>query len=75
MRMLYWRTGSCGFRRECRGCTCRSIPSFTSLAQAQGSRAIGVVLSGDASDGSQGVRMIKGEFGLTFAQDEGSGAP
>jgi two-component system CheB/CheR fusion protein len=45
---------------------------FTSLAQAQGSRAIGIVLSGNASDGSQGVRMIKGDFGLTFAQDEAS---
>jgi two-component system CheB/CheR fusion protein len=45
---------------------------FTSLARAQGSRAIGIVLSGNASDGSQGVRMIKGDFGLTFAQDEAS---
>jgi len=43
---------------------------FTSLAVAQGSRAIGVVLSGNASDGSQGLRMIKGEYGITFAQDE-----
>jgi two-component system CheB/CheR fusion protein len=45
---------------------------FASLARAQGSRAIGIVLSGNASDGSQGVRMIKGDFGLTFAQDEAS---
>jgi two-component system CheB/CheR fusion protein len=45
---------------------------FHSLAQAQGSRAIGIVLSGNASDGSQGVRAIKGECGLTFAQDEAS---
>jgi two-component system CheB/CheR fusion protein len=45
---------------------------FTSLARVQGSRAIGVILSGNASDGSQGVRAIKEECGLTFAQDEAS---
>lgn len=43
---------------------------FRSLAQVQGSRAIGVILSGNASDGSLGVRAIKAECGLTFAQDE-----
>jgi two-component system, chemotaxis family, CheB/CheR fusion protein len=43
---------------------------FRSLAHVQGSRAIGVVLSGNASDGSLGVRAIKAECGLTFAQDE-----
>jgi two-component system CheB/CheR fusion protein len=43
---------------------------FESLARAQGGRAVGIVLSGNASDGSCGVRAIKGECGLTFAQDE-----
>jgi len=43
---------------------------FRSLAQIQGSRAIGVILSGNASDGSLGVRAIKAECGITFAQDE-----
>ncbi len=43
---------------------------FRSLARIQGSRAIGVVLSGNASDGSLGVRAIKAECGITFAQDE-----
>ncbi|HYZ87080.1 MAG TPA: chemotaxis protein CheB, partial [Bryobacteraceae bacterium] len=43
---------------------------FRSLADVQGSRAIGVVLSGNASDGSLGVRAIKAECGITFAQDE-----
>ena len=43
---------------------------FQSLAKTQGSRAIGVVLSGNASDGSLGIRAIKAECGLTFAQDE-----
>ena len=45
---------------------------FRSLAKVQGSRAIGVVLSGNASDGSLGVRAIKAECGITFAQDESS---
>ncbi|HEX4169249.1 MAG TPA: chemotaxis protein CheB [Bryobacteraceae bacterium] len=43
---------------------------FRSLASVQGSRAIGVVLSGNASDGSLGLRAIKAECGLTFAQEE-----
>src|SRR5207302_10282810 len=33
---------------------------FNSLATEQGSRSIAIVLSGTASDGSQGVRAIKG---------------
>ncbi len=43
---------------------------FQSIAKIQGSRAIGVVLSGNASDGSLGVRAIKAECGITFAQSE-----
>ncbi len=43
---------------------------FRSLAEVQGSRAIGIVLSGNASDGSLGLRAIKAECGMTFAQDE-----
>ncbi len=43
---------------------------FQSLAHVQGARAIAIVLSGNASDGSQGVKAIKQECGLTFAQDE-----
>jgi two-component system CheB/CheR fusion protein len=45
---------------------------FRSLARVQGGRAIGVILSGTASDGSQGVKAIKEECGITFAQDEAS---
>ena len=45
---------------------------FCSLAKVQGSRAIGVVLSGNASDGSLGLKAIKAECGITFAQDESS---
>ncbi len=42
---------------------------FRSLAADQGSNAIGVILSGTASDGTRGMSAIKGEGGLTFAQD------
>lgn len=42
---------------------------FRSLAADQGSNAIGVVLSGTASDGTLGLSAIKGEGGITFAQD------
>jgi two-component system, chemotaxis family, CheB/CheR fusion protein len=41
---------------------------FRSLAQDQGERAIGIVLSGTGSDGSLGVRAIKGEGGMVMAQ-------
>ena len=45
------------------------IDSFlTSLAEHAQSRAIGVVLSGTASDGATGVREIKAAGGITFAQ-------
>ncbi|MGO9892970.1 MAG: chemotaxis protein CheB, partial [Bryobacteraceae bacterium] len=42
---------------------------FRSLAQDQGERAIGIVLSGTGSDGTQGVRAIKGEGGMAMAQE------
>ena len=40
-----------------------------SLAADQGERAIGVILSGAASDGAQGLAAVKSEGGVTFAQD------
>src|SRR6266516_4840253 len=46
---------------------------FRSLAEDQGSRAIGVILSGTASDGSHGASAIKSEGGIVFAQDESAG--
>ncbi len=45
---------------------------FRSLAQDQHERAIGVILSGTGSDGSQGLLAIKGEGGMVMAQDPDS---
>lgn len=43
---------------------------MTSLAQAERENAIGIVLSGTGSDGTQGVKAIKAKGGITFAQDQ-----
>jgi two-component system CheB/CheR fusion protein len=42
------------------------------LAEAEGPHAIGVVLSGNGSDGTQGLLAIKAAGGITCAQDEKS---
>jgi two-component system CheB/CheR fusion protein len=41
---------------------------FSSLAQDQCQFAVGIIMSGTGSDGSQGVRAIKNEGGLVMAQ-------
>jgi two-component system, chemotaxis family, CheB/CheR fusion protein len=43
-----------------------------SLAVGHGSDAIGVILSGTGSDGTLGLAAIKGEAGITFAQEPSS---
>ena len=43
-----------------------------SLAEDQGANAIGVILSGSGSDGALAMQTIKGEGGITFAQDDES---
>ena len=42
---------------------------FISLAEAMGTRAVGIVLSGYDGDGTEGCRQIKAKGGKTFAQD------
>lgn len=42
---------------------------FSSLASAQGQQAIGIVLSGMGSDGTEGLQAIKNLGGLTLAQE------
>lgn len=43
---------------------------FCSLAERQKGDAIGIILSGSAHDGTIGMKAIKAEGGLTFAQDD-----
>jgi two-component system, chemotaxis family, CheB/CheR fusion protein len=51
----------------------RPIDEFSvALAEEQGNRAIGVVLSGTGSDGTYGLKTIKAAGGVTFAQDPAS---
>ena len=42
---------------------------FSSLAEAIGVRAVGIVLSGYGGDGTEGCKHIKAHGGKTFAQD------
>ena len=43
---------------------------FQSLAEAYHFNAVGIVLSGTASDGTLGLKAIKAEGGITFAQNQ-----
>ena len=43
---------------------------LVSLAESAAEKAIGIILSGTASDGSVGIKAIKADGGITFAQDE-----
>ncbi|HKQ38479.1 MAG TPA: chemotaxis protein CheB [Verrucomicrobiae bacterium] len=66
-----------GTRLALRNRETRTVPMpidvfFRSLAVAQQNRAIGIVLSGTGTDGTLGLEEIKGQGGLTFAQDKGS---
>lgn len=42
---------------------------FRSLAEDQGEKAIGIVLSGTGTEGALGLKAIKGEGGLVLAQE------
>jgi two-component system, chemotaxis family, CheB/CheR fusion protein len=43
-----------------------------SLAEADGNRSVGVILSGAGTDGALGIAEIQAQGGVTFAQDEAS---
>jgi two-component system, chemotaxis family, CheB/CheR fusion protein len=43
---------------------------FTELANVYKSKAIGIILSGTASDGTLGLKAIKAQGGFSFAQDK-----
>jgi two-component system CheB/CheR fusion protein len=58
-----------GSRQERRSSNTTIDTFLRSLAMGHGSDAIGVILSGTASDGTHGLAAIKGEAGITFAQE------
>jgi two-component system, chemotaxis family, CheB/CheR fusion protein len=58
-----------GSRQERRSSNTTIDTFLRSLAVGHGSDAIGVILSGTASDGTHGLAAIKGEAGITFAQE------
>ncbi len=43
---------------------------FSSLAETHKKNSIGIILSGNGSDGAQGLKAIKQTGGVTFAQDD-----
>ncbi len=43
---------------------------FTSLAETHNKNVVGIVLSGNANDGTKGLKEIKLAGGVTFAQDD-----
>jgi len=45
---------------------------FRSLAVDQGKRAVGILLSGNGSDGTLGLKAIKAEYGLVIVQEPNS---
>ena len=47
---------------------------FESVADANGDRAIGVILSGSGVDGTSGIRAIKDKGGTTIVQDPATAA-
>lgn len=55
-------------RQPVRGLVMSVDRFFFSLAEDQGSKAIGIVLSGGDADGARGLEAIKEAGGITFAQ-------
>ena len=59
-----------GPRTETRGVHMPIDHFMRRLAEEQGNRAIGVILSGSGTDGTLGMAEIQAQGGVTFAQDE-----
>jgi two-component system, chemotaxis family, CheB/CheR fusion protein len=57
-------------REDSRGVQMSIDHFMRSLAEANGNRSIGVILSGSGSDGTLGLAEIQAQGGVTFAQDE-----
>ena len=61
-----------GPRGEVRGMHMPIDHFMRALAEEQGNRSIGVILSGSGTDGTLGLAEIQAQGGVTFAQDEHS---
>jgi two-component system, chemotaxis family, CheB/CheR fusion protein len=61
-----------GPRGELRGVHMSIDHFMRALAEEQGNRAIGVILSGSGTDGTAGLAEIQAHGGVTFAQDDQS---
>jgi two-component system CheB/CheR fusion protein len=59
-------------REETRGLHMSIDHFMRSLANEEGNRAIGVILSGSGSDGTLGMAEIQAQGGVTFAQELGT---
>src|SRR5215469_2209514 len=57
-------------RGESRGVHMSIDHFMRALAEEQGNRAIGIILSGSGTDGTAGMAQIQAQGGVTFAQDE-----
>ena len=56
-----------------KGVSFKPIDEFLrSLATSRKTQAIGIVLSGTGTDGTEGLKFIKAESGITFVQDPNS---
>jgi len=64
------RTLRLGPRIDSHGAHMETDRFMRSLAEDQGNRAIGVILSGTGTDGTLGMMEIQAHGGVTFAQDE-----
>ena len=56
--------------KKVKGCQMPIDFFLRSLAKDQGNNGIGIILSGTASDGVNGIKELKAAGGITFAQDE-----
>src|SRR5262245_39871231 len=59
-----------GPRGESRGVHMSIDHFMRALAEEQGNRAIGIILSGSGTDGTAGMAQIQAQGGVTFAQDD-----
>jgi two-component system, chemotaxis family, CheB/CheR fusion protein len=63
--------GRLNLKKQNKGDLLHSIDHFlNSLAPVYQQNAVGILLSGTGTDGTQGLMSIKAEGGITFAQDE-----